>query len=119
MFLLLKNQKLLTFLVKKPKKKVVMFFSVLLYGITQRRKNVYSQPLLNKSFWFLELGEKVFLDSSRWDEWQKFENLFSLDFEKQNEFYYEMSMLRSFFYTEGQIWAHMARVNCPNSDFFC
>ena len=34
MFLLLKYQKLLTFLVKNPKKKMVMFFLVLLYGIT-------------------------------------------------------------------------------------
>ena len=35
-FLLLKYQKLLTFLVKNPKKKIVFFFLVLSYGITLR-----------------------------------------------------------------------------------
>ena len=38
MFLLLKYQKLWTFLVKNSKKKVDMFFSVLLYGITHQPK---------------------------------------------------------------------------------
>ena len=32
-----------------------------------------------KSFWLLELGEKVFLESGGWDEWQTFENQSSFD----------------------------------------
>ena len=42
MFFLLKYQKLLTFLVKNPNK-VVTFFSVLLYGITDMPKNHHAE----------------------------------------------------------------------------
>ena len=47
MFLLLKYQKLLIFLVKNPKKKVVTFFSVLSYGITHKESVI---ELITKVF---------------------------------------------------------------------
>ena len=51
---------------------------------------------LKKNFGLLEFGVKVFLDSGRWDEWQTFENLFSLDFEKVNWFYNKKKEYASF-----------------------
>ena len=57
--------------------------------------NAYHLIFLKKSFWLLEVGVKVFLESCHWDEWQRFENKFSLDFEKENLFYTKKSMLHS------------------------
>ena len=43
---------------------------------------MYTTKLKKKYiFLLLEFGVKVFLDSGHWNEWQKFENQFSLDFE--------------------------------------
>ena len=53
------------------------------------------------SFWLVELGEKVFLESGGWDEWQTFENKLSFDFEKVHELYNKRSMHHSFSSTCG------------------
>ena len=69
---------------------------------TGRGKICRPPNCLKNKFLLVELGVKVFLEFWHWDEWQTFENLFSLDFDKQNEFYNKKSMLHSFSCTSGQ-----------------
>ena len=59
----------------------------------------------------------MFLDSGRWNEWQKFENLFSLDCQNKMNFTIKWVCYVHSPLPMGKIWAHIARVYRKNSDF--